>query len=161
VGNGTFDLSGAVNYSQNRILREDPLPPQLAGSTEPGLLDVVNRVGIEQERPDWRGNLQAQYSIGRFRGLGRFSYFGGFSSAQPGFCDDCEESYGGKGLFDAEVGWRFNSATFSLGMRNIFDVFPDIASEINSFLIFPWAAASPFGYNGRQIYVRTEIQLNP
>jgi iron complex outermembrane recepter protein len=161
VGNGTFDLSGAVNYSQNRILREDPLPPQLAGSTEPGLLDVVNRVGIEKERPDWRGNLQAQYSIGRFRGLGRFSYFGGFSSAQPGFCDDCEESYGGKGLFDAEVGWRFNSATFSLGMRNIFDVFPDIASEINSFLIFPWAAASPFGYNGRQVYVRTEIQLNP
>jgi iron complex outermembrane receptor protein len=160
AGSGMFDLSGAVNYSQNRILNEDPLPPELAGSSET-LLDVVNRVGIEEERPDWRGNLQAQYSIGRFRGLGRFSYFGGFASAQPGYCDACREEYGGKGLFDAELGWRFNTATVAIGMRNIFDTFPDIASEINSFLIFPWAAASPFGYNGRQIYVRTEIQLNP
>jgi hypothetical protein len=34
-------------------------------------------------------------------------------------------------------------------------------TQLNSFGIFPWAAASPFGFNGRQIYVRTEIQLNP
>jgi iron complex outermembrane receptor protein len=47
----------------------------------------------------------------------------------------------------------------SLGVRNLFDTYPDQASEINSFLIFPWAAASPFGYNGRYVYARTEIQL--
>ncbi len=161
AGNGTLELIGGLNYNHTEILREDPLPPPLAGSTEPGLLDVVNRVAIEEEHPDWRGSLQANYSIGRFRTLGRFSYFGSFASAQPGFCDDCREEYGGKALVDAEVGWRFDAATVSVGARNIFDTFPDIASETNSFGIFPWAAASPFGFNGRQIYVRTEIQLNP
>jgi iron complex outermembrane receptor protein len=161
AGNGTLELLGGLNYNHTRILREDPLPAPIASSGEPGLLDVVNRVAIEEEHPNWRGSLQANYSIGRLRTLGRFSYYGGFASAQPGFCDDCREEYGGKGLVDAEVGWRFNAATISIGARNIFDTFPDIASETNSFGIFPWAAASPFGFNGRQIYVRTEIQLNP
>jgi hypothetical protein len=36
---------------------------------------------------------------------------------------------------------------------------PDRASELNSFGIFPWAAASPFGYNGRLLYARTELLL--
>jgi iron complex outermembrane receptor protein len=160
AGNGTLELLGGLNYNHTEILREDPLPPQLAGSTEPGLLDVVNRVAIEEEHPDWRGSLQANYSIGRFRALGRFSYYGSFASAQPGFCDECREEYGGKGLVDTEVGWRFDAATISVGARNLFDTFPDIASETNSFGIFPWAAASPFGYNGRQVYVRTEVALN-
>jgi iron complex outermembrane receptor protein len=44
-------------------------------------------------------------------------------------------------------------------VRNIFDIYPDKASEKNSFDIFPWAAASPFGYNGRFVYARTELQL--
>jgi iron complex outermembrane receptor protein len=164
AGNGSLELSSGLNYNHNTITRESPLPPPIAGSSEPGLLDVVNRVAIEEEHPDWRGTAQANYSIGRFRALGRFSYFGGFASAQPGFCDDCREEYGGKGLVDAEVGWRFDAATISVGARNIFDTFPDQAdpvTQLNSFGIFPWAAASPFGFNGRQIYVRTEIQLNP
>jgi iron complex outermembrane recepter protein len=161
LGNGTFDFAGALNYSENTITRESGLPPELAGSSEPGLIDLYNRIGIVEERPNWRGNLQAQYSIGRFRGLGRFSYFGAFASAQPGLCDDCRDEFGGKGLFDAEVGWRVGLANVAIGMRNIFDTYPDQASEFNSFLIFPWAAASPFGYNGRQLYVRTEIQFNP
>ncbi len=162
LGNGSLDLTGAVNYAENTITREAGLPPELAGSSELGLIDAYNRIGILEERPDWRGYLQAQYSIGRLRGLGRFSYYGSFASAQPGLCDDCREEYGGKGLFDAEAGWQFGLAHLALGVRNIFDVYPDQAdpvSQLNSFGIFPWAAASPFGYNGRQVYVRTEIQF--
>jgi iron complex outermembrane recepter protein len=158
---GTLDLTGSVNYTKNKIIRVDPLPQVLqdAGSTEAGLLDVVSRVGIEEERPDWRGTLQANFGKGRFTSLGRVSYFGGFASAQPGFCDDCRETYGGKTLVDGEVGYRFNLVNFAFGVRNIFDTYPDKASEKNSFDIFPWAAASPFGYNGRFVYARTELQL--
>ncbi len=153
----------------------DPLPQVLqdAGSTEPGLLDSVTVIGIEDERPDWRGTLQANYDQGRFSALGRFSYYGGFSSAQPGFCDLCREEYGGKGLVDAEVGYRFNQIKLAIGARNLFDTYPDspssqvviaddgsTAKDFNdNFGTFPWAAASPFGYNGRFVYARTEIQL--
>ncbi|MEA2712738.1 MAG: iron complex outerrane recepter protein, partial [Gemmatimonadales bacterium] len=106
----TLDLNASVNYTKNKIVRVDPLPQVLidAGSTEPGLLDSVTAIGIQDERPDWRGTLQANYTVGRFTALGRYSYYGGFSSAQPGFCDLCRENYGGKSLFDAEVGFAFN-----------------------------------------------------
>jgi iron complex outermembrane receptor protein len=171
----TLDLNASVNYTKNKIVRVEPLPQVLidAGSTEPGLLDSVTAIGIQDERPDWRGTLQANYTLGRFTALGRYSYYGGFSSAQPGFCDLCRENYGGKSLFDAEVGYAFNFVKLAVGMRNLFDTYPDQPSsnvdtglggtskEFNdNFGTFPWAAASPFGYNGRYVYARTEIQLS-
>ncbi len=172
---GTLDLTGSLNYTHNEIRRVDSIPQVLrdAGSTEPGLLDTVTVIGIEDERPDWRATLQANYTVGRVSALGRYSYFGGFSSAQPGFCDLCRETYGGKSLVDAEIGYQFNLVKFSVGIRNLFDTSPDQpSSEVvvddsgslakdynNNFGTFPWAAASPFGYNGRFAYARTEIQL--
>jgi iron complex outermembrane recepter protein len=174
---GTLDLTASFNVTRNAIRNVDPLPQVLvdAGSDEPGLLDSVTAIGIEDERPDWRGTLQANFSASRLTALGRFSYYGGFSSAQPGFCDLCRENYGGKGLVDAEVGYRFNFFKLALGVRNLFDTYPDQPSSQvvvdtdgstskdfnDNFGIFPWAAASPFGYNGRYIYARTEIQLAP
>jgi iron complex outermembrane receptor protein len=173
--NGRLDLNAALNFTDNKITRVDPLPQVLvdAGSTEPGLLDSVTVIGIEDERPDWRGTFQANYSLGRFSALGRYSYYGSFSSAQPGFCDLCRENYGGKSLFDAEVGYRFNQIKLAVGARNLFDTYPDSPSSTvvvdefgdtakdfnDNFGTFPWAAASPFGYNGRFVYARTEIQL--
>ena len=73
---GTLDLNASANYTKNKITRVDPLPDVLvaAGSTEPGLLDSVTAIGIQDERPDWRGTLQANYTYGRFTSLGRFSY---------------------------------------------------------------------------------------
>ncbi|MFL5402355.1 MAG: TonB-dependent receptor domain-containing protein [Gemmatimonadales bacterium] len=174
-GAGTLDLNASANYTKNKIHRVDPLPQVLqdAGSTEPGLLDSVTAIGIQDERPDWRGTLQANYTLGRFTSLGRFSYYGSFSSAQPGFCDLCRENYGGKGLFDAEVAYGFNFVKLAVGVRNLFDTYPDRPSSQvvvdtfgdtsqnfnDNFGTFPWAAASPFGYNGRFVYARTEIQL--
>jgi iron complex outermembrane recepter protein len=135
----------------------------------------VTVIGIEDERPDWRGTLQANLTLSRLSALGRVSYFGGFSSAQPGFCDLCRENYAGKGLVDAELGYRFNLIKLAVGVRNLFDTYPDQPSSTvvvddetgdraldynNNFGTFPWAAASPFGYNGRFVYARTEIQLS-
>ncbi len=172
---GTLDLTASFNLTRNRIVNVDPLPQVLvdAGSTEPGLLDSVTAIGIEDERPDWRGTLQANYGVSRISALGRLSYYGGFESAQPGFCDLCREEYGGKALVDSELGYRFNLVKLAIGVRNLFDTYPDspssqvevdddgsTAKDFNdNFGIFPWAAASPFGYNGRFVYARTEIQL--
>jgi iron complex outermembrane receptor protein len=139
----------------------DPLPPILQGTATDltSILDVVAQLAIEKERPDWRGSLTARYTSGRFHTLGRASYYGGFSSAQPSFTD--EEHYGGKALFDAEIGYRFAQVDLSIGARNIFDTYPDkMQAEFNNNdNTFPWAAASPFGYNGRYIYTRAWIPL--
>ncbi len=163
AGRGLFNLNAGVNYTKNVITRVDPVPAVLQGTatTYTSILDVVTTVGIEKERPDWRGTLTGQYSIDRFHSLARVSYYGQFSSNQPGFCDDCTETYGGKTLVDAEIGYRFNQINVSLGARNIFDVYPDQPKKEfnNNDNTFPWAAASPFGYNGRFLYTRVEMSL--
>jgi iron complex outermembrane receptor protein len=158
---GQLGLTGVLNYTTNEITRVDSLPDVLANSEEEGLLDVVTRVAIEEERPEWRWTLTADYSTGRLHTLARASYFGDFASAQPGYCDDCREEYGAKTLFDAELGYRFNEIDLSVGVRNIFDTYPDQPQDDfnNNFGTFPWAAASPFGYNGRYIYTRASVQL--
>ncbi len=158
---GTVDLSAAVNYTVNRITRVDPLPAILQGTATDltSILDLVTTVGIEEERPDWRGTFTGQYTAGRVHALGRVSYFGGFASAQPSFTD--RETYGAKTLIDAELGYQFSAVKLSLGARNLFDVYPDkpLAQFNNNDNTFPWAAASPFGYNGRFLYARAEMRL--
>jgi iron complex outermembrane receptor protein len=172
---GTLDLNASINVTKTKIVHVEPLPQVLIdnGSSETGLLDSVTAIGIQDERPDWRGTFQANYTLGRFTSLARLSYYGGFSSAQPGFCDLCRENYGGKGLVDAEIGYRFNAVKLSVGVRNLFDTYPDQPSSTvvvddagdtskdfnDNFGTFPWAAASPFGYNGRFVYARTELML--
>jgi len=150
-----------VNYSKNRITRVDSLPPILRGTptTLTSILDLVTKVGIEEERPDWRGTLTAMYNLRRLHGLARISYYGGFASAQPSFTD--RETYGAKTLVDAEIGYQFSAVNLSIGARNLFDVYPDRAhAEFNNNdNTFPWAAASPFGYNGRYLYARAEMRL--
>ena len=160
-GTQSLTFNASANYTKNKITHVDGLPAVLANSTEPGILDVVTRVAIEKERPDWRGMLAANYGIGPAHSMARVSYYGKFSSAQPGYCDACEESYGAKTLVDAEVGYRVSPVDVSIGARNLFDVYPDHPKQDynNNFGTFPWAAASPFGYNGRYLYARAEMRL--
>lgn len=171
-GAGVLQFTGALNFTKNKITRVDPLPAVFANDPdETGLIDTVTYIGITEERPDWRGTVTAQYSVARFHGLARGSYYGKFSSAQPGFCDLCRDSYGAKALFDVELGYRFSDVNLSVGVRNLFDTYPDQPSSTvdvggdlakdynNNFGTFPWAAASPFGYNGRFVYARVEMRL--
>ena len=178
TGPGALEVTGAVNYTRNIITHIDPLPPVLQAprSTVSGLIDSVTYIAITEERPDWRATLTSRYTTGRLSLLGRASYFGKFSSAQPGFCDRCRERYGAKTLVDAEVGYRLGQVSLALGARNLFNIFPDRPSSTlptdasnpasdpaklfnNNYGTFPWAAASPFGYNGRYLYSRLSIQL--
>lgn len=115
-------------------------------------------IQIEKERPDWRGTVTADYSRARTNVLLRTSYYGSFHSA-PGLCDACDQTFAGKTLFDAEVGRQFSGLRWSVGVRNIFDTFPDKNTLDNGYGIFPWAGASPFGYNGRFVYTRAELTI--
>ena len=150
-------LSTGMNFTANHIADQRPLPPELEG-TGAELVDKFAVIQIEKERPDWRGTLTADYSRGQNNALIRTSYYGKFHSA-PGLCDTCDQEFGGKTLVDVEVGHRFSGVRWSLGARNLFDAFPDKNTLDNGYGIFPWAGASPFGYNGRFVYTRAEIVI--
>ncbi len=155
VGAGALTVTSGVNWTINRITGQRADPPQLNG-TGAQLVDKFTVIQIEKERPDWRGTVTTDYLRSQMNILLRASYYGSFHSA-PGLCDACDQTFGARTLFDVEAGRQFSGLKWSVGVRNIFDTFPDKNSLDNGYGIFPWAGASPFGYNGRFIYTRAEI----
>jgi iron complex outermembrane recepter protein len=154
---GALTWNAGFNYTKNKVVAQRPLPAELRG-TGAELVDQFAKIQIERERPNWRGTLAANYTQQRYNALVRFSYYGKYSSA-PGLCSTCDQTFGGKGLVDVELGRQFGDVRWSIGARNLFDVFPDQNSPDNGYGIFPWPGASPFGYNGRFVYVRGEAVL--
>ncbi|HMF88339.1 MAG TPA: TonB-dependent receptor, partial [Gemmatimonadaceae bacterium] len=159
---GTANLNAAFNFNRTTIPNENaiPLPPELEGTGEEliGKFDEGGLLAMTKERPDWRATLTGQFKRGVWNGLGRYSYYGKYSSSLYSYSGDDVQNYGGKGLVDAELGFApLQGFRVSLGARNIFDVYPDRMSANNGFDIFPWPPASPFGYNGRFVYTRVEL----
>lgn len=160
AGSGTLDFVAAFNYTRNAITRVDPLPRILegTGTSYTSALDIVTINAIERNRPDRRSSLTANYAIGRFHAMGRASDYGSFVDGSL----DGLETFGAKTIFDSELGYRFDAINLSVGMRNLFNTYPDQvrveANTNNGTFIYP--GASPFGYNGRFLYVRSEILLN-
>jgi iron complex outermembrane receptor protein len=158
--NGTLDFTGAFNYTKNTITRIDPLPAILNGTATKltSALDMLTINAIERNRPNTRASLTANYAIGRVRAMGRSSYYGKFWDGSS----DGIEPFGAKTIFDAELGYRFNGVAIALGSNNVFNTYPDQitveANRNNGTFIYP--GSSPYGYNGRFVYVRSEIILS-
>lgn len=160
AGRGAFDFLAAINLTTNEITRVDPIPAILegTGSSYTSALDPVIINAIERNRPSRRSSLTTNYSSGRLRAMGRVSDYGSF---RDGSLDGLED-FGAKTLFDTEIGYRFDKVGISLGMNNVFNTYPDqvrVDANTNNGT-FIWPGSSPFGYNGRYMYVRSEVLLS-
>ena len=160
AGSGAFDFTAATNFTKNKITRVDPLPAILVGkgSSYTSALDIVTINAIEENRPSRRSSFTTNYTAGRVRAMGRLSDYGRFRDGSL----DGLEYFKAKMLFDGEVGYRFDRVAISLGANNLFNTYPDqvtVDANTNNGT-FIWPGSSPFGYNGRYMYVRSEIQLS-
>jgi len=160
AGRGAFDFTAATNFSKNKITRIDELPAIFQGrpTIYTSLLDPVVINAIEKNRPNRRSSLTTNYTAGRVRAMGRISDYGSFVDGSL----DGLETFRAKTLFDAELGYKFDRIAISLGGNNLFNTYPDQvkvdANTNNGTFIYP--GSSPFGYNGRYLYVRSELQLS-
>jgi iron complex outermembrane receptor protein len=100
---------------------------------------------------DWRRRrLGANFNLARY---GEFCSF----TANP--ADD--QVFDARWLTDAEVSFRVGpNLTLAAGGHNLFNVFPDRNTTVNSFNgIQTFPSHSPFGMNGRTIYGRVVLNL--
>jgi iron complex outermembrane recepter protein len=159
AGPGTFDFTLNFNYTKNAITHVDGLPEILQGTSTiyTNALDIVTENAIVRNRPDRRTAFTTNYSIGRLHAMGRASDYGTYRDGSL----DGLETFKAKTIFDTEIGYRFDAINISFGARNLFNTYPDevkvSANTNNGTFIYP--GASPFGYNGRFIYFRSEILL--
>jgi iron complex outermembrane receptor protein len=157
---GAFDFTASTNFTKNKVTRVDPLPQIFAGrpTIYTTLLDAVTINAIQRNRPDRRSTLTTNYTNGRGRALLRASEYGSFVDGSSSGL----ETFGAKTLFDGEVGYRFDRIAISVGSNNLFNTYPDVQTVAdntnNGTFLYP--GASPFGYNGRYVYVRSEMVLS-
>ena len=152
---GSLWLRAGYNHTRTRIVGSIDTPPQLAGF-ESVLFDRIEQRRIECGQPAdslrVRGEWQHR-SLAANVGLARFGKYCSFT-ANP--ADD--QDYAAKWLTDVEGSYRRGAYRLAAGVQNLFDVFPDRNSTVNSFNgIQTFPSHSPFGMNGRTVYARIGV----
>ena len=149
---GMLFLRAGYNHTQTRVVGAIATPPQLAAYASV-LFDRIEQRRLECGQPvdslrlggDWRRNR-----FGASLGTARYGEFCSFTRNPA---DD--QVYGAKWLTDVGVSYQAGAFTFGGAVQNLFDVFPDRNTTVNSFNgIQTFPSHSPFGMNGRALVVR-------
>lgn len=149
---GDVRVRAGYNNTRTKVVGSIVTPPQLVGF-ESVLFDRIEQRRIECGQPkdslrlggDWRRNrLGVDLNLARY---------GDYCSFTLNPADDQE--YSAKWLTDVEASYRTAGYTLAVGVQNLFDVFPDRNTTVNSFNgIQTYPSQSPFGMNGRALYAR-------
>ena len=153
VGEGDVLLRAGYNNTRTRIDGPIVTPPQLAAYASV-LFDHIeqNRLQCGQPHDNLRlGGTWHRRALGVDVNESRYGSVCSFASENP--ADD--QTFAPKWLTDFEVSLQRTSYRAAFGVQNVFDVFPDRNSVVNSFNgIQTYPSQSPFGFNGRALYAR-------
>jgi len=150
---GNLTLHAGYNNTLTQVVGQVATPPQLQAYSSV-LFDRIERRRIECGQPrdnvrldgDWRRNR-----LGAYVNLARYGAVCSLITANP--ADDQE--YRARWLTDVEASFRPAGYVLAAGVQNLFNVLPDRNSTVNSFNgIQTFPSHSPFGMNGRALYVR-------
>jgi len=149
---GDVRLRAGYNNTRTKVVGSIATPPQLAGF-ESVLFDRIEQRRIECGQPKDSLRLGGDWRLRRLGVNVDLARYGEFCSFTLNPADDQE--YGAKWLTDLEASYRVGPYTLGVGVQNLFDVFPDRNTTVNSFNgIQTFPSQSPFGMNGRTIYGR-------
>lgn len=160
LGKGTFrvDLSGTYSYTQQ--VGEIHASEKLRGK-ENIYFSRTSRIYLERSVPREKINLTLAYNINRFNVFVRNVHFGTVEEAtnDPAFY----QTFGAKVITDVAAGYRISKEIkVSIGSNNLLDVYPDLIknpSNTNNNQFRYSRRATQFGYNGRFLFARLELNL--
>ncbi|MBD8878881.1 TonB-dependent receptor [Rhodanobacter sp. 7MK24] len=162
LGNiGTFTTTLSANYNQNVVTSVKPNPTVLDNL---GVNFVrLNRQDIEgylaNSTPRSKLILGEQYGIGNWSFNGTLTRYGRYTSYVSNIASYnpttgvVDQTFTPKWVLDLSGSYRWQSWTFTLGVDDATDTYPDknIASQSNNGTL-PYSTFSPFGYNGAYVY---------
>jgi iron complex outermembrane receptor protein len=161
LSNGTLLLKAAMNFNDTEVTNKGDLvtPAELADYTTDQLLGRANTVRFESSSPAEMFQFSARVQRPTSTWMVKMNRWGEVTI--PSGTVDREQVLSGKWTTDMEYSWQANSQVrVSVGMNNVFDVYPDKTIKRNSFNgIFQHSGYSPFGFNGRYVYTRLDMTL--
>jgi iron complex outermembrane receptor protein len=145
-------LRAGYNNTRTDVVGSIATPPQLAAYSSV-LFDRIEQRRIECGQPKDSLRLGGDWRRNRFGVDLNVARYGEFCSFTLNPADD--QDYAPKWLTDVEASYKAAGYTLAAGVQNLFDVFPDRNTTVNSFNgIQTFPSQSPFGMNGRAIYAR-------
>lgn len=179
-------LADSISVRTATLVRSvAPTPPQLAalvGTTDVTLFDRVERGRMEYGQPQDNFMLMGVLDLPKFavtlrnQRYGQITIFQNVSpltncpANQTPACID--QTYAAKIITDLSATWKVTKQyQVTLGVDNLLDVYPDAAlyngpvatnaltgfGGNSNFGIFPFPGQSPFGFNGRYVWVRAGL----
>lgn len=158
AGTGNLRMHASYNNTSTDIVGTVATPPQLRGF-DLVLFDRIERRRIECGQPHDSLRAGADWRRSRWGAAANLARYGEFCSFTANPADD--QTFTPKWLTDAEVSFRAGEQlTIAAGGHNLFNVFADRNSRVNSFNgIQTFPSHSPFGMNGRTLYGRLVFRL--
>jgi len=154
-GAGTFDFTVAGNINTIAVTR---VPTSTATLNPAPTLFARSRIlTLEQGTPGEKITGTIDWSLDRLGALARVTYYGNVN--QPGTTPAADVLTGTRAITDLELRYSApKGAQIGLGVSNLFDVYPRataLANNSTGVLGFPYF--SPYGFNGRYLYVRAGL----
>ena len=114
---------------------------------------IADRIQLlEEALPGTRWIAAVRQTAGRWRLLGRLSWYGAWVDARDA------RRYGGRALVDLEAAWPLRDAlTLTVGGRNVLNTYPQ-ENPNAGILGNRYPASTPFGFGGGFYYVRLNYQ---
>ncbi len=154
-GAGTFDFTLAGNINTIEVTR---VPTSTATLNPAPTLFARSRIlTLEEGTPGEKVTGTIDWSLDRLGALARVTYYGNVN--QPGTTPAADVLTGTRAITDLEIRYSApKGAQIGLGVSNLFDVYPRATPTANNstgVLGFPYF--SPYGFNGRYLYVRAGL----
>ncbi len=153
---GAFDLTVAGNVNDVDVTRV-PANTAVALNPTPTLFARSRILTLEDGTPQTKVTGTIDWSLDLLGALARVTYYGNVN--QPGTTPAADVFTGRHAITDLELRYSASKgAQIGLGVSNLFDVYPDrIVPANNSTGVLGFPYYSPFGFNGRYLYVRAGL----
>jgi iron complex outermembrane receptor protein len=153
--NGTLRLTASANWTKTLASRTSATPTQLSGLDEV-LFGRVEQTRIERGQPRRTMHFNADYSVQNWNFTAHEAYFGSVTSGTGTGAAYVEQTYKGKWIADASMGYTFaRGMTWSFGGNNIFNVYPDaVIPQFSNSGVLRYPLISPWGFNGGSYYTK-------
>lgn len=117
------------------------------------------RVVFEESIPKHNAAASATYGWGSFKLVGRARYYGEWTDSSGNTTGDIFQEFGGITFIDLLFGYDITpNVTLALGAENVFDEYPDEATnQANRGLIY--SRNAPYDTDGGQYYLRLDTRF--
>jgi iron complex outermembrane receptor protein len=125
LGTGKLNVTAAANLNRMKVTGVNTTP-LLAGKEEI-YFGVRERYFLLASAPDYKANINVDYTINKFNVFARFTRFSGVTLIDFNFDETAPDIYDARHTLDLTFGYKINDKfDIAIGGANILDTYPSI-----------------------------------